>query len=248
MFGNILLGLGTVAGIIGLGYLSLRNLNKGKTYLNRYIEETRNGIEQLVKTSSKETKELDKNNLEHLFMSIDATEEYITEQINKLNWENASEKEEFINKIITKIKTSTTKVNPNIGGDGTPKPAFNSFVDDYRAFFYNWLLDTSNPQFKQLFLGVTGITAISYGGKLTGDAIKEVQVKKINAQTELELQQRLVSTELRNFKSKKDSAIFPLVKEFYKQVDGGKRTKEELKNMAENILSEIKNGPPFVYS
>ena len=37
-------------------------------------------------------------------------------------------------------------------------------------------------------------------------------------------------------------------KEFYKQVDGHNRTKEELKNMAENILSEIKNGPPFVYS
>ena len=61
------------------------------------------------------------------------------------------------------------------------------------------------------------------------------------------MQKRLVSTELRNFKSKKDAAIFPLVKEFYKQVDGG-RSKEELKNTAENILSEIKNGPPYVFS
>ena len=153
-----------------------------------------------------------------------------------------------MDEIIEKLKTSTTKVNPHIGGDGTPKPAFNSFVDDYRAFFYNWLLDTTNPQFQQLFLGVTGITAISYGGKLAGDAIKEVQVKKINAETELDLQKRLVSTELRNFKSKKDAAISPLVEEFYKQVDSGKRSKEELKTMAENILFEIKNGPPFVYS
>ena len=147
-----------------------------------------------------------------------------------------------------KIRTSTTKVNPNIGGDGTPKPAFNSFVDDYRAFFYNWLLDTANPQFKQLFLGITGITAISYGGTLAGEAIKEVQVKKINAETELELQKRLVSTELRNFKSKKDAAIQPLVSEFYKQVDNGQKTNTELKAMAENVLFEIKNGPPFVYS
>ena len=38
------------------------------------------------------------------------------------------------------------------------------------------------------------------------------------------------------------------VEEFYKQVDSGKRTKEELKTMAENVLFEIKNGPPFVYS
>ena len=35
--------------------------------------------------------------------------------------------------------------------------------------------------------------------------------------------------------------------EFYKQVDNGK-PKEELKVMADNILFEIKNGAPFVYS
>ena len=115
---------------------------------------------------------------------------------------------------------------------GALGPAFNSFVEDYRAFFYNWLLDTANPQFEYLFYGITGLTAATYGGKLAGDAVKEVQVKKINAETELELQKRLVSTELRNFKSKKDAAIQPLVEEFYKQVDSGKRTKEELKTMA----------------
>ena len=110
------------------------------------------------------------------------------------------------------------------------------------------MLDTANPQFKHLFLGITGVTAVAYGGKLAGDAIKEVQVKKINAETELELQSRLVSTELRNFKSKKDAAIRPLVEEFYKQVDSGKKSKEELKAMAENVLFEVKNGPPYVYS
>lgn len=246
--GNILLGIGTFAGIIGLGFLSMKNLSKSKTNLTKYIEETKEGIRKIVESSSEQTKNVDKNNLEHLFLAADATESFIREQVQALKWTSVEEKEKFIEKMIAKLKTSTTKVNPNIGGDGTPKPAFNSFVDDYRAFFYNWLLDTSNPQFKQLFLGITGLTAVSYGGKLTGDALKEVQVKKINAETELNLQQRLVSTELRNFKSKKDSAIQPLVKEFYKQVDSGKRSKEELKNIAENILLEIKNGPPFVYS
>ena len=184
-----------------------------------------------------------------MFISIEGSdnlEDFVNEQISKLNW-TKEEKNDFLNKIITKLRTSTTKVNPNIGGDGTPKPAFNSFVDDYRAFFYNWLLETSNPQFKQLFLGITGLTAISYGGKLAADAIKEVQVKKINAETELELQKQLVSTELRNFKSKKDAAIRPLVEEFYKQANHS-RPKEELKIMAENVLFEIKNGPPYVYS
>lgn len=246
--GSILLGLTTVAGIIGLGFLSLRNLSKSKINLQKNCEELKDGIRQIVKTSTDKTKDIDQNNLEHLFMASESPEEFVKEQIKALQWATDEEKEDLIKKIVTKIKTSTTKVNPNIGGDGTPKPAFNSFVDDYRAFFYNWLLDTSNPQFKLLFLGITGITAVSYGGKLAGDAIKEVQVKKINAETELDLQKRLVSTELRNFKSKKDAAIMPLVEEFYKQVDSGKRSSEELKTMAENILFEIKNGPPFVYS
>lgn len=246
--GNVILGLGTFAGIVGLGFLSLKNLSKSNLHLKNGINEIKTGINQIISTSSEATKDIDKNNLEHLFMSIDAKEDFIKEQVNKLNWANLEEKNEFIKKIISKIKTSTTQVNPNIGGDGTPKPAFNSFVDDYRAFFYNMLLDTSNPQLQQLFWGITGISAISYGGKLAGDAIKEIQVKKINAETELELQNRLVSTELRNFKSKKDAAILPLVEEFYKQVDSKTRTKEELKTMAENVLSEIKNGPPYVYS
>lgn len=246
--GNITLGITTALGIVGFGFLALKNLTKSKAYLQKYLEETKEGIKTLIQNSTEKTKDIDKENLEHLFVAADADEIFVKEQINNLKWGTEEEKQDFISKILTKIRTSTTKVNPNIGGDGTPKPAFNSFVNDYKAFFYNWLLDTSNPQFALLFSGITGITALGYGGKLAGDALKEVQVKKINAETELNLQQRLVSTELRNFKSKKDAAISPLVKEFYKQVDSGKRSKEELKTMAENILSEIKNGPPFVYS
>ncbi len=245
--GNIFVGIGTVAGIAGLGFLSLRNLAKSKIHLQNYIKETQNGIRKIIENSTETTKKTDQNNLIHLFLEADASENFVKEQVAKLNW-SQEEKTDFIKKVMAKINMSATKVNPNIGGDGTPKPAFNSFVNDYKAFFYNWLLDTANPQFKHLFLGITGITALSYGGKLAGDALKEVQVKKINAETELELQKRLVSTELRNFKAKKDSAIAPLVMEFYKQVDSGEKSKEELKTMAENILFEIKNGPPFVYS
>ena len=250
-FGNILLGLGTFAGIVGLGFLSLKNLTKSRQHLEEGISKTKDLIKDVVKTSKEGTKKLDKDNLEHMFRSIEASNdavEFITEQVNTLKWNNPKEKKAFLDKILTYMRTSTTKANPNYAGDGTPKPAFNSFVNEYLAFLYNWLLDTSNPQFKYLFLGITGVTALTYGGKLTGDAIKEVQVKKINAETELELQRRLVSTELRNFKSKKDAAIKPLVEEFYRQVDSGNRTKEELKVMAENILFEIKNGPPYVYS
>ncbi len=241
-----LLGAGTVAAIIGLGFLSLKNLSKSKNLLENYIIERKNLIKDIVKNSTNATKEHDKKLLEAHLQSIDATPATIRNYLKDLKWDN-NDKIEFTQKLVKKAETSTTKVNETIGGDGTPKPTFYSHVDDYRAFFYNWLLDTDNKQFKQLFFGITGLTALSYGGKLAGDAIKEVQVKKMNAQTEIDLQNRLVSTELRNFKSKKDAAIQPLVDEFYKQVDKGK-PKEELKVMADNILFEIKNGPPFVYS
>ena len=94
---------------------------------------------------------------------------------------------------------------------------------------------------------IFGVTAIGYTGKLIGEAVKEVEVKKINAQTELDLQKRLISTELKNFKNKKEAAITPLADEFYYQKAQGKPP-EELKNLADSILFEIKNGAPFVYS
>ena len=241
-----LLGAGTLAAIVGLGFWSLKNLSKSNKLLNNFINKKEELIKKVIKCSTDVTKEQDKKLLDAYFQSIDANENVIKEYLKDLSW-NKDEVAEFTQKLVKKAKTSTTSVNATIGGDGTPKPAFYSHVNDYRAFFYNWLLDTDNKQFKQLFFGITGLTAISYGGKLMGDAIKEVQVKKLNAQTEVNLQNRLVSTELRNFKSKKDAAIQPLVDEFYKQAQNGK-PKEELKVMADNILFEIKNGPPFVYS
>ena len=243
----ILLGIGTALSIAGLGFAAMKNLTKGKFHLEEYVKDSKTLINEVIKNSNKDSVTADKIILKNKFRSIGAkTDAEIKEYTSRLKW-NKSDIEEFTKEVIEDVQVSTVKVNEAMGGSGAPKVSFYSHVDDYRAFFYNWLLDTENPQFKQLFFGITGLTAISYGGKLAGDAIKDVQVKKINAETELELQKRLVSTELRNFKSKKDAAVQPLVEEFYRQVDAGK-SKTELKTMAENILYEIKNGAPFVYS
>ena len=145
------------------------------------------------------------------------------------------------------MNQATEKVNPTIGGSGRNKITYFSHVNDYLSFFYDWLMNPQNPQFKNLFFGIAGISALAYGGKSAAEAVKEVQVKKYSADIELNLQRRLVSTELRNFKAKKDSAIEPLCREFMLQKKQGK-SPEELKVVADNILFEIKNGPPFVYS
>lgn len=240
------LGAVTLGTIVGLGFVSLKNLRSSKKYLEKYVGETKQKVSDIISKSDFKTKEFDKINLKNMLQAIDAEPNYIYKELAKLKW-NKAEKDGFIEEIAFNTKKSTAQANQALGGDGTPKPAFYSHVNDYRAFFYNWILDTSNPLFRNLFLGITGITAVSYGGKVLGEAVKDVQVKKINAQTELELQQRLVSTELRNFKAKKDAAINPLCDEFYVQLERGK-PKEEMKVIAENILFEVKNGPPFVYS
>lgn len=237
-----LLGAGTLASIIGLGFMSMKNLNAGKKEIANFMQKAKNSIDDIVKTSKPEHIEHDKITLKTLFHEADSSKQEIEETIQKLNWDE-NIKKEFTQEALK----ATAKVNEAMGGDGSDKTTFYSHVNDYRAHLYNYLLDTDNKSFKQLFFGITGLTAISYGGKLYGDAVKDVQVKKINAETELNLQQRLVSTELRNFKSKKDAAIQPLVEEFYRQAANGK-SKEELKVIADNILFEIKNGPPFVYS
>lgn len=240
------LGALTLGAVVGLGFLSLKNLRKGKVYLEEYMGKTLEKISEIVKKSAEVTKEADKINLKNMFQAVDAKPEFVNKKLSELNWPEV-EKSKFIDEVLFNTTKSTAAVEKTMGGDGTPKPAFYSHVNDYRAFFYNWLLETSNPFFKNLFFTITGVSAVSYGGKVLGEAFKDVQVKKFNAQTELELQQRLVSTELRNFKTKKESAINPLCEEFYTQVKNNK-PKEELKVMAGNILSEVKNGPPFVYS
>lgn len=240
----ILMGLATFAGIVGLGFISLKNLTKSKGNINDFITQTGAEIKKVVLNSTKDNEKQTMADLKNLFKSIEPSEQQIREYLKDLKLEN---KEYFIQSVLNDLKRSTVDANPSCGGGSTPKVTFYSHVDDFRAFFYNYLLDTDNKQFKALFFGTTGLAAVGYGGKLVGEAIKDVQVKKLNAETEVNLQQRLVSTELRNFKSKKDAAIQPLMDEFYKQAKAGK-PKEELKTMAENILLEIKNGPPFVYS
>lgn len=255
------IGAATLAGILALGYFSLRNIRKSEEFIKSGLKNTRTGLENIIKefNAGKEINPVQNHNgetllgkdaykhvIENMLESIYATPTEIEEFVNKMNLPD-SEKEEFIKHLKSSMNQATEKVNSAIGGSGRNKITYFSHVNDYLSFFYDWLMNPKNPQFKNLFFGISGISALAYGGKTLTEAIKEVQVKKYNADTELDLQRRLVSTELRNFKAKKESAIEPLCEEFFIQKENGK-SKEELKIIADNILFEIKNGPPFVYS
>ena len=257
----IALGIITIGGILALGYFSMKNIRKSEEFLKKGIENTKSGLDNIIKAfnESKEIapiqnhegktltgKDAYKHIIENMLESIYAKPAEIEEYVSKMNLP-AEEKEEFVKYLKSYMNQATEKVNSAIGGSGRNKITYFSHVNDYLSFFYDWLMNPKNPQFKNLFFGIAGVSALAYGGKALAEAVKEVQVKKYSADIELNLQKRLVSTELRNFKAKKESLIEPLCDEFMKQKENGK-SPEELKIMADNIMFEIKNGPPFVYS
>ncbi len=258
---SIALGFLTLSGILSLGYFSIHNIRKSDELINKGIKNTKKAIKNLIKdfNEGKPIEPIKGSNGETL-IGIDAYKHIIKNLVESIHiWPvevegllneiklPENEKVNFITQVQKSILQSTEKVNSAIGGSGRNKITYYSHVNDYLSFFYDWLMNPSNPQFKNLFFGISGVTALAYGGKTVSEAVKDVQVKKYSAEVELDLQKRLVATELRNFKAKKDSAIEPLCEEFFIQKTKGK-SPEELKVMADNILFEIKNGPPFVYS
>lgn len=257
--GYLALGAVSALSIIGLGYQSMKNLRSSNASMKRGVEKVKDVITQIAENTNKHSIEklgsdnyelahkVDRDKISNLFVDISADADFVTSTAEKMKWKNEEEKQKYIKDNLFNINKSTEKANSALGGSGQDRNTFYSHVSDYKAFFYNWLIDSKNEQFKNLFFGVTGATATAYLGQMAMGAVKDVQVKKYNAQTELNLQKRLVATELRNFKSKKDSSIQPLCDEFYRQKENGK-PKEELKVVADNILNEIKNGAPYVYS
>lgn len=126
--------------------------------------------------------------------------------------------------------------------------SFYSYLNEPRGHLYNWILNPENTFLKNIFLSFTAVSATGYVFKQAMDAMKAVGIAKENSKTELDLKKRLVEVEVENFKAKKTSAVQPLINEFKNKAEKGKKTEEELKEFAENVLYEIKNGPPYVYS
>lgn len=154
---------------------------------------------------------------------------------------------EYVEGVLKDVESLTQKPAQEIAGTPGDKPMYYSHTNDDRAHLYNMIVNPENPFMKILFAGMATVTTAGYTGQQAIEAVKDVEVIKENANTELNLQNRLVNVELKNFETKKKSVIEPLISEFKTQSRGGKN-KEELKVRAENILYEIKNGPPFVYS
>lgn len=238
-----------ILGTIGLGFLAIKNLSNSAKNIEDYKKQIHNFMQTII--SKKDATAGDKKNLQNIFLSLGSKKEEISENLKNLKWKTIDnqkfDKKLFEKETITLVTKSSEDVSEAIGGKGIPKPSFYSHIDDCRAHLYNWILNIDNPMFKNLFFGITTITGLAYSGQKLVEGVKEIEVKKYNAEIELDLQKRLVGTELRNFKAKKDSAIQPLMENFNKKLTSN-APKTELLTTANSILSEIKNGPPFIYS
>lgn len=238
----------TAAAAIGLTYLSLKNLQKTTKIIEQHkfnsIQNLKNLIENQPDNLSQQMLDYFKKAIVSLNLNETDAKPLYNAILRKTNQIDFSK---FQNNVKSEIEKLSQTPPENFAGTPSPKPAYFSYIDDVRGHFYNWIVNFDSPFLAALFLGITAVSATSYIGTAVVEAVKNVQVAKINAQTELNLQKQLVAVELENFETKKRAAIAPLMKEYRLQCANGK-DKEELKNMASNILYEIKNGPPYVYS
>lgn len=236
--------LGVISACLLLGRLSLNNLkktiNNTKIFADKFTENTIDAIEKI--SSGKDKKDLPK--ITELLQSICAKPAFI-KQIGEKYGLSGAETEKIISAAQESKKTIFADAPAALGG--IPKKIqYYCYLDEPRGHLYNWILNPDNKFTKYIFLAFTVSGAIGYLFNQLMSALKDAAVIKENAKTELDLKKRLAEVEIKNFKAKKECAAAPLIEKFDRQKDN--KTKEELKQISEDILLEIKNSPPYVYN
>lgn len=234
--------ISTAIGASALGFLAFRSLQNTAKVYERYLVGMEDKVKELIaKQQTWDAESLKK--VKNILVSMN----YPTSKIEEVLAKAKNLPQDFVKEVTVEVEKITQQGAEAIAGRPGTKPAFYSHTNDDRAHLYNMIVNWENPLLKILFAGLSTVTTVGYVGSAMIEGLKEAQVIKENAKTELELQKRLVNVELNNFESKKRSVIEPMIEEFKVQAMQGK-DKSELQTRAENILYEIKNGPPFVYS
>ena len=237
--------LGGAAVLVWLAFGVFKNYQKTVKNLDDFTEKMedkkiRTEIEQALQNKDKESAI---KRLSEIFKKTNAQEKAIRENAARI--QEISEDE--INSLVKEVNDAHTYSNADKAMYGTAgKIQYYCYINEERGHLYNWILNPENKFNKYLFISFSAISALGYILKAGAEAIKSAAVSKENSKSELDLRKKLVATEINNFKAKKMSAINPLLENFKLQVEKGK-SKEELKALAENILIEIKTGPPYVY-
>ncbi len=238
------ISLATV-GLLGLGFGVFKNYQKTAKNLDTFVKkyEDKEIQAKIAKFTSLDDKKSAIKSLSDLFKSINAKDDTIKSNFEKIKDITTEE----IEKATHEIKQAQIYANaPEALGGITEKIQYYCYINEERGHLYNWVLNPENKFNKYLFLSFSALSSIGYIAKTCANAIKTVTVERENSKSELNLKKELVRVEIDNFKAKKLSAINPLIENY--KASKNNKSEEELKTMAENILREIKNGPPYVYS
>jgi hypothetical protein len=220
-----------------------KNISKTAKIMKDYKGGFENQIETIINRSKNEISQNDQNTLKQLFSIVNHNPEFIKENLQKTGMP-----ENEINKLTEEIAEKNRRfVEPPEAIGGKKGIQYYTYINEVQGHLYNWLMNTDSQVAKVLFMALTTVTGLGYVGQKAVESVKEIQVKKVNAQTDYDLHDRLVEVELKNFLTKKNSSINPLMEEFKTQ-SAKTNDKKAMESMADGILYEIKNGAPFVYS
>ncbi|MDD3593404.1 MAG: hypothetical protein PHX18_02135 [Candidatus Gastranaerophilales bacterium] len=242
--------------VLGLATLGLSAVFARKTFkyirniakeMSNYNKTLHQNVDNVLREAAPESLKNNQSTLLDMFSSLNFKPDYVAEKMQKAGFEKA-QIDEVVSRLKERYKVFVEAPEALGGRKGVQ---YYSYIDDVQGHFYNWIMNKDNAGIgkvmRNLFLALAAVSGLGYAGKTTVEGLKDIQVKKINAQTDLSLHKRLVDVELRNFEAKKRSNIDILMAEFMKTA---KTTGDcdKLKVMATEILYEIKNGAPFVYS
>ena len=242
-----LIAAGGVAAFCSVAFLIYRNLEKTSKNIDTFIDKVIDtDIRDRIARAQTGDKKAAIDELIKIFRSINIKEKDAKEILGKIS----DITEEEISSAMGKLDYEKTHIfaqaPENLGGVAE-KIQYYCYVNEERGHLYNWILNPENKWNKYLFLSFSVVSSIGYLAKSAADAVKQVTVSRENSKSELNLRRRLVNVEINNYKAKKLSAINPMIDNFnYKKKEG--KSKEELTSLAQNILLEIKNGPPYIYS
>jgi len=243
---NLVLGFGIVS-LIGLSFGLFKNFQKTVNNFDKYEQDFKNKLinSDKLEIFSLDDKQTALKRLQDVLISTKADDKTIEADVKQIK--NITQKE--IQEFIDKMKNLQIYSNADKAIYGTSgKIQYYCYINENRGHLYNWILNPENQFNKYLFLSFSTISSIGYIAKSAVGAIKNVAVLKENSKSELSLREKLIDVEIENFKAKKLSAINPLIEDFKIKLNSGKYSKEELYTLAQNILIEIKNGPPYVYA
>lgn len=238
-----LIGAATIGLSVLFAVSSYKNIKKVDEILSKTNDNLLKNVQKLFDSSPKEELVKHKDDVEELISKFNFKAGYVDDLLKKMDYDDRTRSE-----IVEGVKKRTNRfsLTPSTLGGDVGYWQYYSYVDDAKGHFYNWMMNLGSKPLGVLSTVITAISGLGYVGRQSVEAIKEAEVKKANTNTELNLQKSLIQTELKNFYSKKQSYIEPLVEEIKKRVP--EISDEEMQKMSENVLYEIKNGPPFVYS